>query len=141
MKKILFGLFGLCIVSATMPLSVFAMQYISADVVKQNIQQQTPMTLIDIQVEDEFAQHHIVGATPTYAYPAKSTADRAKLDPIVEQLRKSDEMAVIICPRGGGGAKNTHEYLLESGIASDRLYILTKGQAAWPYPELLEKNQ
>lgn len=141
MKRLLFRLFVTGLVTAVIPMTASAMQYISAEEVKQNIQQQTPMTLIDIQVEEEFNKHHIAGAVPTYAFPAKTASDRAKLDPIVEQLRTSDEMAVIVCPRGGGGAKNTYEYLLESGIASERLYVLTKGQAAWPYPELLEQNR
>lgn len=95
------------------------------------------MTLIDIQVDKEFNQHHIRGAVATYAYPVKSEEDRAKLAAAIEELKNNETLAVIVCPRGGGGAKRAYDHLLESGIPKSRLAILTKGQAAWPYPELL----
>ncbi|MFO7982535.1 MAG: rhodanese-like domain-containing protein [Desulfuromonadales bacterium] len=118
-----------------------ATQYISAAEVKQMIEENKAMVLVDIQPEEEFNRHHIVGAVPTYAFPAKSKADRLKLAPLAKKLRDTDETIVVVCPRGGGGAKNTYSYLLESGIAEGRLFILTQGQAGWPYPELLEQNQ
>jgi len=45
----------------------------------------------------------------------------------------------VVCPRGGGGAKRAYDHLLASGISDERVYILTDGQAKWPYPELLDK--
>lgn len=118
-----------------------ATQYISAAEVKQMMEENKAMVLVDIQPEEEFDRHHIAGAVPTYAFPAKSKADRLKLAPVAMKLRDMDETVVIVCPRGGGGAKNTYSYMLDSGIAAERLFILTQGQAGWSYPELLEQNQ
>ncbi|SEA63129.1 Rhodanese-related sulfurtransferase [Desulfuromusa kysingii] len=118
--------------------SAFAYQYMTAAEVKQNIAAKTPMTLVDIQVEDEFNQHHIIGAQATYAYPVKSDADRNKMTPVITPLLSNNDLAVVVCPRGGGGAKRAYDLLLKSGVAEDRVYILEKGQAGWPYPELLD---
>ncbi len=114
-------------------------QYLSPDDTKKRLVHQQPMTLVDIQVEDEFNQHHLPGALATYAYPVKSVADRAKLETVLPQLQ-GDEPVVIVCPRGGGGAKRAYDYLLEKGVAGKRLFILEKGQQGWPYPEQLAEN-
>ncbi|PLY00774.1 MAG: hypothetical protein C0622_08265 [Desulfuromonas sp.] len=114
-------------------------RFMDADVIKSNLASNAPMTLVDIQVEDEFNQHHIIDAVATYAYPVKSAAERAKLDASIAELKGNHNMAVVVCPRGGGGAKRAYDYMVESGIAEERVYILTNGQAKWPYPELLAK--
>jgi len=114
-------------------------QYLSPADTKDMLVQQQPMTLVDIQVEDEFTQHHLPGALATYAYPVKSAADRAKLEAILSQLQ-GDDAVVIVCPRGGGGAKRAYDYLLEEGVAEKRLFILENGQQGWPYPEHLAEN-
>ncbi len=116
----------------------FAYQYMTAAEVKQNMAEKTPMALVDIQVEDEFNQHHIIGAQATYAYPVKTENDRNKMAAVIKPLLSNDDLAVVVCPRGGGGAKRAYNLLLKSGVAEDRVYILKKGQAEWPYPELLE---
>lgn len=116
-------------------------QYISAADVKQNLEQGVAMTLVDIQVEEEFAQHNIIGAVATYAYPVKSDSDKAKMADAVKALQSNNDLAVVVCPRGGGGAKRAYDHLRENGIAVERLTILKEGQAAWPYPELLTQNQ
>lgn len=123
-----------------LPSTALAFQYISATELKTAIESETPLTLVDIQVKRDFDRHHIVGAIPTYAFPVRSNRDRAKLDPVITQAAQDDSKIVIICPRGLNGAMNTFEYLLDSGIAEDRVFILADGQAAWPYPELLANN-
>lgn len=140
MKKQLAMLITLCALFVS-PAPALATQYISAAEVKQMIDENRSMVLVDIQTEEDFNRHHIAGATPTYAFPAKSTSDRLKLAPVAMRLHDTDETVVIVCPRGGGGAKNAYSYLLESGIAEERLFILTQGQAGWSYPELVEQNQ
>lgn len=115
-------------------------QYLSAAEIKANLSQQVPMYLVDIQVEEEFNQHHLTGAIATYAYPVKSDNDRAKLDATLSTLKNSNAAVVIVCPRGGGGAKRAYEQLQTRGIASERLYILEKGQQGWPHPELLAQK-
>lgn len=128
------------LLTLSLSVSAFAYQYITAAEVKQHIAARTPMALVDIQVEDEFNQHHIIGAQATYAYPVKTAADRAKMTPVITPLLSNNDLAVVVCPRGGGGAKRAYDLLLKSGVAEERVYILKKGQAGWPYPELLDAS-
>jgi rhodanese-related sulfurtransferase len=116
-----------------------AYNYIAPDALKKKIESETPMTVVDIQVKEEFDKHHIKGAVATYAYPVKFPADRANLEPVHEQIASNSDAVVIVCPRGGGGAKRTWDYLADKGISEERLFILQGGQAGWPYGELLDK--
>lgn len=43
--------------------------YMPAQQVKERIEAGKSDIIVDIQVEDEFAQHHIPGSVATYAYP------------------------------------------------------------------------
>lgn len=114
--------------------------YISAADLETRLTDNLPTNIVDIQVEEEFSQHHITGAIPTHAYPVKSDDDRAKLDATIGQLDSNADPVVIICPRGAGGATRTYDYLLQQGVAEDRLLILEKGQAGWSYAEHTESN-
>lgn len=113
--------------------------YIEAEQVKTMIEKGHPMHLVDIQVEEEFNDHHIKGAIKTTAYPVKSDEDKAKLEDVTAKAKQDKNPVVIICPRGKGGAERTYNYMKDNGIAEERLLILEDGQAGWPYPELLEK--
>ena len=112
--------------------------YISATDLEARLTTNQPTNIVDIQVEEEFAQHHIKGAIPTYAYPVKSDADRAKIDATIEQLKTNDDPVVVVCPRGAGGATRTYDYLLQQGISSERLVILENGQGGWSCAPLTE---
>lgn len=114
--------------------------YLNAEALKARIEGKEALVLLDIQVEQEFGQHHIPGAVATYAYPVKSEAERGRLDTLLPQLQANGDPIVIVCPRGEGGAKRTYDHLLGKGIAPERLVILEKGQQGWPYPELTEKS-
>ena len=114
--------------------------YISAADLEARLNAKLPTHIVDIQVEEEFVQQHIKGATPTYAYPVKSDADRAKLDTTVEQIKGNNDPVVIVCPRGAGGAKRTYDYLLQQGIPAERLLILEKGQEGWSCMPLTESS-
>jgi rhodanese-related sulfurtransferase len=105
------------------------------------LQSPTKPLLIDIQVEPEFAAHHLPGAVPTLAYPAKTAAERAKLVPIVETIKASQGDVVIMCPGGGTGAKNTVDFLRSQGIPESRLKILEKGRNGWPFPDVVVKGK
>ena len=113
-------------------------QYYTAEQVKESIEKKSDIILLDIQVEEEFNKHHIKGAVPTYAYPLKTDEEKKKLDKEIPNLEKSTAPIVIVCPGGAGGAERTYDYLKEKGIKEERIYILEKGQNAWPYEELLE---
>lgn len=139
MRKLLFFITVIFILLAA-PVWAGSYQYISAAETKTKLMAEAPMFLVDIQVEQEFSQHHLPGALATYAYPVKSNQDRAKLDTTLTQLKDSSEVVVIVCPRGGGGAKRAYDHLQKQGIAAARLFILEKGQQGWPYPELVTKS-
>lgn len=104
---------------------------------KQRLESGNKPLLLDIQVEGEFESHHLPGATATYAYPAKSEAERARLMPVLRQLLGSRDEVVIVCPAGGSGARNTYDFLKSQGVPEKRMLILEKGQKGWPYAELV----
>lgn len=98
------SLFGLCLLLVLAAAATAASyNYISAERLEQMLRQKAAVTIVDIQLEEEFAAGHISGAQPTYAYPVKSGQDQAKLDAILSQLNSTDTPVVIVCPRGAGG--------------------------------------
>ena len=46
-------------------------------------------------------------------------------------IKASTDDVVIVCPRGGGGAKRTSDYYNAHGIKKKRLLILEKGMDKW----------
>lgn len=110
--------------------------YVEQGQFRQWLEKGKDMAIVDIQVPAEFKQHHFNGALETGAYPVKSTADKQKLDAILPKLSTTQKDLVVICPRGGGGAKNTYDYLKEKGINEKRIFILKEGMLGWPYKEL-----
>jgi rhodanese-related sulfurtransferase len=110
--------------------------YVAPDQFKQWLEKGKDMSIVDIQVPAEFQQHHFKGSLETNSYPVKSAADKQKLDAVLPKLAATHNDVVVICPRGGGGAKNTYDYLKEKGIDEKRIYILKEGMQGWPYKEL-----
>lgn len=113
-------------------------KYYTAEETKKAIENEDDIILLDIQVEEEWASHHIDGAIPTHAYPVKTDEEKAKLDTVLDQL-EGEQPIVIVCPGGAGGAQRTYEYLKTKNIDEKRLFILENGQSNWPYDELLAK--
>jgi len=127
---------------ATMPLALAqSYNYISPGELKQRLESGNKPMLLDIQVEKEYAQHHLPGAVPTYAYPAKTDEERAKLKPAVSKILSTKDEVVIVCPGGGSGAKNTYDFLKAQGVPEGRIRILEQGQKGWPYSELVIQNK
>lgn len=133
---------GLTALLSLMALSAGAKEYryISARQLKQDIEQQQPFLLVDIQAESEFTQHHIRGAIATSAYPVKTAEQRARLDSVLPQLKTSDNPVVLISPRAGIATERAYDYLLDNGVSLERMTILIGGQRQWPYPSLLASN-
>lgn len=94
------------------------------------------LIIVDIQVPEEFARRHFQGSLETNAYPVKSDEERARLDQALDEINATTAEVVIVCPRGGGGAKKTCDYLKDKGVAGERLFILEKGMEGWPHPEM-----
>lgn len=136
--------FFLLLCCILLPVATFAADisvhynYISAVALEARLTAKESIHLVDIQVEEEFAKHHITGATATYAYPVKTEADKSKLQAVLTKLKADNAPVVVICPRGAGGATRTYDYLLAQGVAANRLLILEKGQEGWACPALTE---
>jgi rhodanese-related sulfurtransferase len=137
MKRIIMAAFILLITATAWSAGY---NYVSQEQVKTWIETQSPVIIVDIQVREEFDVHHLKGSLATYAYPAKSDLDKAKLDTAVSQAKSNNHPVVIVCPRGKGGAKRSYDYMAAHDVAKDRLLILEKGMAGWSYKGLVEKN-
>ncbi len=137
MKRVIIALFFLILAS---PAWSESYNYVSQDQVKTWIKTQSPVIIVDIQVKEEFDAHHLKGSLATYAYPAKSDLEKAKLDTAVSQAKDNSHPVVIVCPRGKGGAKRSYDYMAARNVGKDRLLILEKGMTGWPYKEMIEKN-
>ncbi len=112
--------------------------YVSPEKVKTWIETQAPVTIVDIQVKEEFEAHHLPGSLATYSYPVKSDLEKAKIDGAVTASIDTGGPVVVVCPRGAGGAQRCYDYMKSRNISEDRLMILKGGIAGWPYKELME---
>jgi rhodanese-related sulfurtransferase len=110
--------------------------YVQPETMKTWIETKKPVIVVDIQVPAEFAKRHLPGSVETNAFPAKSDDEKKRLEKVLATINGSNDDVVIVCPRGGGGAKNTYEYLKSRGVDEKRMYILEKGMEGWPYPEM-----
>lgn len=99
------------------------------------------MVIVDIQDKPAFAAHHFRGSIETNAYPVDTEEQRKSLDPAVAAAKQSGHDVVIVCPRGGGGAKKTFSYMKSQGIPEGKLFILTGGEEKWPYREMLQSSK
>lgn len=115
--------------------------YVSPDKFKEWLTTGKKTIIVDIQVPAEFAKRHITGSLETNAYPVKSDEERKRLDAVLGTINASKDDVVIVCPRGGGGAKNTYDYLKSKGVEEKRLFILEKGMDGWPHPELCQAGR
>lgn len=111
------------------------------DVFKQWLDGGKPVIIVDIQVPDEFQKHHFKNSIETNAFPAKTDEEKKKLDGILPVVNSSGDDVVIVCPRGGGGAKNTYDYLKTRGVSESRMHILEKGIEGWPYKEVFVQGR
>ncbi len=136
MKKLsIVALFFICLLNVAAIFESF--NYLEADQFKQWIDTGKPVIIVDIQVKDEFAAHHFPGSIETNAYPVKTDAEKKQIDPAVETYKKTSHDVVVVCPRGGGGAKRCYSYLKSQGIPDEKLFILKGGVEKWPYRDML----
>lgn len=109
-------------------------RFVKQDTFKGWLESGRPMIIVDIQPSEGFAKGHFKGAVETNAFPVKSAEEKKRLDAILRKIGATRDDVVIVCPRGGGGAKNTYDYLKSKGVDENRLYILEKGSEGWPWP-------
>jgi len=110
--------------------------YLEADDFKKWLESGREMTIVDIQPHTEFVQHHFKGAVETNAFPAQSAEERARLDKALPLVAETSGDVVVVCPRGGKGAKGAYDYLKEKGVKEERLQILEDGMQGWPHKEM-----
>ena len=108
-------------------------QYISAPQLQERLKSKSPMVLVDICVVEQFAKGHIPGSIETNAYPVETDEQRQSLAKVLPKIQASADDVVIVCPRGGGGAKKTFDFYKSQGVDEKRLLILEKGMDKWPY--------
>ncbi len=139
MKK--FSIIPLALVFLLNVAAIFqSYNYLEADQFKEWIEADKPMIIVDIQVKDEFAAHHFPGSIETNAFPVKTDAQKNGILPAVEAYNTTGNDVVVICPRGGGGAKKCYSFLKSQGIPEEKLTILKGGVAKWPYQKILVSN-
>lgn len=114
--------------------------YVKADEFKQWLDSGKAMVLVDIQVKDEFPKHHFKNSIATYSFPVETEEQRKMIDPAVAAAKAAGTDVVVVCPRGGGGAKRCYTYLKEQGVPEAKLFILEGGVEKWAHKEMLEKQ-
>lgn len=133
-KGVLFGLLLSLLVCTIAAAGGYS--YVKVDDFKSWLQEGKKMAIIDIQPAADFQKEHFRGAVETNAYPVKTDAERLRLDKTLPGLIASTGPVVVVCPRGGGGAKATYDYLKSRGIDEKRLLILEGGMQGWPHKGL-----
>jgi len=139
MKRIMLPVLASLVLCSTAFASGYS--YTGKQAFKESLEKGSPMVIVDIQVPAEFAQHHFQGALETDAFPVKSDAERARLDKVLPLIAANRNEVVIVCPRGGGGAKNAYDYLKGKGVDEKRLRILEGGMQGWPFQALTLKSE
>ncbi len=114
-----------------------AFNYVKADAFEQWMGSGKPMVLVDIQTKNEFPLHYFKNSIETNAYPVDTDEQRKMLDSAVTAAKNAGTDVVVICPRGGGGAKKAYDYLKTQGVAEEKLFILEGGVEKWPHKEML----
>ncbi len=133
-KKFLLCLIAVFFGTTTASASLFdGYNFISADDLQKRIEAKSPMILVDICTVEQFAKAHIPGSIETNAYPVETDEQRAALGHLLPQIQKSSDDVIILCPRGGGGAKRTYDFYKANGVAESRLLILKNGVEKWPF--------
>ena len=130
---LLFGVLNMALFSGNF-------NYVKAEEFKQWLDSGKEMVLVDIQVKDEFSAHHFKNSIETNAFPVETEEQRKMIDQAVTAAKAAGTDVVVVCPRGGGGAKRCYTYLKEQGIAEDKLFILDGGVDKWPHKEMLVKR-
>jgi rhodanese-related sulfurtransferase len=133
--------FVLALLLLTMNVSLAdSYNFISAEQMKTKITTGNDVIVVDIQEENDFNKHHLPGSIATYAYPVKTDSERATIDKAIAKYNETGQQVVIVCPRGEGGAKRCYDYMKSKNVPEEKLTILEKGMAGWPYTEMLEKQ-
>lgn len=109
--------------------------YIEPDAAAKAIRDKDAYSIVDIQLKENFDKQHLTGAIPTYAFPAKDDEQKARLKEALTNVPEKNKI-IVVCPRGGSGAKNTVDYYRSLGVDNNRLLILKGGEEGFPAEKL-----
>ena len=113
-------------------------KYLSAEEVKQNMENLSNIRLIDLQAKRDWERFHILTSIPTHASPLRSKADKKKLKGKLDDFKEEESSIILIAKNDSNmEAERAYKFLLKEGFDQDRLYILKGGIEAWPFEELL----
>ncbi|HWH69115.1 MAG TPA: rhodanese-like domain-containing protein [Candidatus Sulfotelmatobacter sp.] len=139
MRHLMMTLIGFLLLGGTA--LAWGYQYLEPADMKQWLETGKELVIVDIQPAQDFAGRHFKGAIETNAFPTESEAERQRLAKAVAAYRAKPTDVVVVCPRGGGGAKRTSDYLKENGVPEKNLFILAGGMDKWPYGRLVQKTK
>lgn len=140
MKKIItLGIAVLCLLNVAALFESF--NFLEPEQFKQWMESGKQMIIVDIQDKPSFAKHHFRGSIETNSYPTETEEQRKRLDPALTVFKEKGHDVVVVCPRGGGGAKRTYSYLKSQGVPEAKLFILTGGVEKWPHRAMLEASK
>ena len=132
---------ALSIISLLNVAAIFSsFNYLPAETFKDWLTADKPVIIVDIQVAEEFARQHFPKSIETNAFPVKTTEQEKQIDQAVAAYRATGHDIVVVCPRGGGGAKRCYSYLKKQGVPEDKLTILKGGVDKWPYKNMLARK-
>jgi rhodanese-related sulfurtransferase len=114
--------------------------YISPENLQNKIKGGSPMILLDICPAHKFSKGHIAGSIETNAYPVETELEKQRLAQVLPKIAFSTEDIVIVCPRGGGGAKRTFDFYQSKGVDGKRMLILEKGIDGWPFEKQVKSK-
>ena len=135
MKKLVMIFMGLLLLCGSVQAGDY--RYVAPEEMKQWLETNKEMIMVDIQPAKDFALHHFKGSVETNAFPVETEEQRQSLDKGVAAYKEKARDVVVVCPRSGGGAKRCYDYLKSQGVPEERLYILTGGIDKWPYADMV----
>lgn len=121
----------------SIPGLALAYNMITAEDFKLRLDTKEPTILLDIQKKNAFKEHHFYGSIRTYAYPAKTDADLESVVQAVRMYEQTENIVVVIGPRGGRPAQRTVEFLITRGVPEEKIFILEGGIRNWPQKNML----
>ncbi len=137
MRKITGLIIGFILLAAQGASASLAYNYISSDSFMKILQEKQAVHMLDIQKKNDYLRHHFAHSVGTSAYPVKTDQEKSRIKDMISTLQTTEDLIVIIGPRGTRAEQRTYAYLLDQGIAPKRLAILAKGTRGWPAPEIL----
>ncbi len=137
MKKLI--LTTLAILSLLNVAAIFeSFNYVEVDTFKEWLTTNKSIIIVDIQEKEPFATHHFANSIETNAFPVKTDSQRKSIDTAVTAYKATGHDVIVVCPRGGGGAKRCYSYLKNQGVPVEKLTILKGGIDKWPYRDMLK---